>query len=127
MSDLTDLAEGKITFGQFVAKATAWTQALIAHDPALTQASAAVLSDVKQAASDAVGMADTYVGAAIMPAAAGVEVALDAALATLTKGASIPFNGFVNDGIDKMAAAVKSEADTWALKAKAEIAGTQHS
>ena len=24
MSDLTDLAEGKITFGQFVAKATAW-------------------------------------------------------------------------------------------------------
>ena len=127
MSDLTDLAEGKITFGQFVAKATAWTQALIAHDPALTQASAAVLSDVKQAASDAVGMADTYVGAAIMPAAAGVEVALDAALATLTKGASIPFNGFVNDGIDKMAAAVKSEADTWALKAKAEIAGSQHS
>jgi hypothetical protein len=122
MSILTDLIEKKITFSQAAAAALAWAQALISHDPALTSAAGAVVSDVKQAASNAVGLADTYVGAAILPAAKGVEVALDAALASVTKGASIPFNGFVNDGIDQMAAAIKAEADAWALKAKAALA-----
>ena len=51
-----------------------------------------------------------------------MEAALDTALAAVTKGASIPFNGFVNDGIDQMAAAIKAEADAWALKAKAALA-----
>jgi hypothetical protein len=122
MSILTDLLEKKVTFAQAAASALAWAQALIAHDPALTEMAGAVVSDVKQAASTAVVMADSYVGQAILPAAKGVEVALDAALASVTKGASIPFNGFVNDGIDQMAAALKAEADAWALKAKAALA-----
>lgn len=122
MSILTDLIEKKITFSQAASQALSWGQNLIAHDPALTAMAGAVTSDIKQAASNAVVLADTYVGAAILPAAKGVEVALDAALASVTKGASIPFNGFVNDGIDQMAAAIKAEADAWALKAKASLA-----
>ena len=122
MSILTDLAEGKITFPTAATEAESWASKLITSDPTLSTAASGVLSDVKQAASDAVGMADTAIGTAILPAAKGVEVALDAALATVTKGVSIPFNGFVNDGIDQMAAAIKAEADAWALKAKAALA-----
>ena len=122
MSDLTDLIEKKVTFPQIVAKYEAMASALISHDQVLSNAASAILVDVKQAASNAVDMADTYVGNAVLPAAKQVEVALDAALASITKGVSIPFNGFVNDGIDKMAAAIKAEADAWSLKAKAALA-----
>lgn len=122
MSILTELFEKKITFHQASDQAAAWAQSLVDHDPNLANAAAAVLSDVKQAASNAVDMADTYVGAAVMPAAKGVEVALDAALADITKGVSIPFNGFINDGIDTMAGAIVAEAHAWALKAKASLA-----
>lgn len=122
MSILTDLLSKKITFAQAATEAGAWASSLVAKDPILTAAAGAILSDVKQAASNAVMAADTMVGAAILPAAQGVEVALDGALASLTKGASIPFNGFINDGIDQMANAIKAEADAWALKAKAALA-----
>lgn len=122
MSILTDLIEGKITLGQAGAEVVQWGENLISHDQTLTTATAAVVSDVKQAASVAVAMADTAIGAAILPAAQGVEMALESALATITKGASIPFNGFVSDGIDQMASAIKAEADAWALKAKAALA-----
>jgi hypothetical protein len=122
MSILTDLFEKKITFAQAAQEAAKWASNLINHDPALSNAASAVLSDVKQAASNAVEMADTALGVAIIPAAKAAEVALDAALASVTKGASVAFNPFVNDGIDRMAAAVKAEADAWALKAKAALA-----
>lgn len=122
MSILSELLERKITFSQAASQAAQWASNLIAHDPILSNAAGTVLTDVKQAASNAIDMADTAIGVAILPAAKGVEASLDAALASITKGASIPFNGFVNDGIDKMAAAIKAEADAWALKAKAALA-----
>ena len=122
MSILSDALSGKITFAQAETQAIAWASHIINSDPALSNAAGAVLTDVKQAASNAISMADTAVGVAILPAAKGVEVALDAALASVTKGASVPFNGFVNDGIDQMAAAIKAEADAWSLKAKAALA-----
>ena len=122
MSILTDLFEKKITFSQAAAETVGWGEKIIASDATLTAAVGTVVSDAKQAASNAVTMADTAVGAAILPAAKGVEVALDAALATVTKGVSTPFNGFINDGIDTMANAIKAEADAWALKAKAALA-----
>src|ERR1700751_1773370 len=116
MSILTDLIEGKITFQTAVQEAGQWAAKLVAADPILTTAAGNVLSDVKQAASNAVVLADSAIGASILPASKALEVALDAALNSITKGASIPFNGFVNDGIDQMAAAIKAEADAWALK-----------
>lgn len=122
MSLLTDLAQGKITFSQFAVQAEAWAQKLTASNPALASIAAAGLSAVKQGASNAVGAIDTVVGAATIPAAQAVEAALDGALASISKGASIPFNGFVNDGIDQMAAATKSAVDAWALKTKASLA-----
>jgi hypothetical protein len=122
MSILTDLLKGKITFGQAASEAEQWASHIVSADPTLATAAGAILSDVKQAASNAVSMADGAVGAAVGPLAATIETGLDAALATVTKGESIPFNGFVNDGIDQMAAAIKAEADAWSLKAKAALA-----
>lgn len=124
MSILTDALEGKITFNQAATEAEQWAQKLISHDPTLTAAAGTILTDVKQAASTAVGLVDTYVGTAVLPAAKGVEVALDAALAEISKGVSIPFNGFVNDGIDTMANAIVAEAHAWALRTKAQLAPT---
>lgn len=124
MSILTDVAEGKITFSQGIAQAIAWGQKLTASNPALAAIVNTTISAVKQGASDAVGAVDTVIGAAMLPAAKAVETALDSALATVTKGASIPFNGFVNDGIDQMAASIKAEADAWALKTKAGLVPT---
>jgi hypothetical protein len=122
MSILSELAHGRITFHQAASEAEQWASQVVAHDPILSGTAATLLTDVKQAASDAIGMADSALGQFIMPAAATVEGALDAALAKATGGVSIPFNHFVNDGIDKFASAVKAEADAWALKAKAQLA-----
>lgn len=122
MSILTDLFEHKITFSQAAQEAAQWASSLINHDPILSSTASAVLADVKQGASNAVDMADTALGVAIVPAAKVVEGALDAALASVTKGASVAFNPFVNDGVDRMAAAIKAEADAWALRVKAQLA-----
>lgn len=126
MSILTDLAEGKINFHVASQEVGQWAQNLVAHDPTLTAAAGAIVSDLKQAASNAVGLADTALGAFIVPAAKTVEATLDGVLAAATRGASIPFNAFVNDGIDQIAAAIKAEADAWSLKAKAALVPQQN-
>lgn len=122
MSILTDLIEGKITFGQAAAEAGQWASNLVSHDSTLSGAAGAVLSDVKQAASNAVDMADTALGGYILPAAKGVEGLLETALAGATGGVSVPFNPLISDGIDRIANAVKAEADAWSLKAKGQLA-----
>lgn len=122
MSILSQALKGQLTFAAASAQAAAWAQALVAHDPALTAASGALLSIVKQGASDAIMMADTAMGPLIQPAANGLEVALDAALASATKGLSVPFNPIMDSAIDQMAAVMKATADTWALSAKARLA-----
>ena len=122
MSILSELIEGKITFSQAAAEAAAWADALISPDPTLQASTTAVLSDVKQAASNAVEMADSALAAFILPAAKTVETALDTALAGATGGVSVGFNVFINDGVDQIAGAIKAEADAWALKAKAALA-----
>lgn len=123
MSILTELFEGKITFGQASEKATGWAQALTSKDPALAAAVGASLSIIKQGASNAIMLADTELGQYIHPAAVAVETALDAALAGATRGASLPFNPIVNSSIDQMAATVKAAADAWALQAKSNLTG----
>jgi hypothetical protein len=122
MSILSDLRGGKITWTQAISEVAAWAQKLIAGDPTLTTAVGAVVSDVKQAASNAVQDADTAFAAFIGPATTALETGLDAALAGYTKGLSITFNPLINDTIDKIAGAAVAEANAWALKAKAALA-----
>lgn len=124
MSILSQLAEGKITFSQAASQVEAWASGIVKKDPTLTAAVGQIVTDTKQAASDAVGMADTALGTWIIPASKGVETLLDTALAGATGGATVGFNPFINDGIDTIAAAIKAEADSWTLKAKAALATT---
>lgn len=122
MSILTDLFAKKITFHQAAAEAEAWAAQLVAHDPVLASTAGALLSDVKQAASDAVNAADSALGAFIGPAATATALALDTAFAAATHGASVPFNKFTEDGVKRIADAVRAEADAWTLRVTAQLA-----
>lgn len=122
MSILSQLFRRKITFSQAAEQAAKWASDIAAHDPALAQAAGETLSIVKQGASDAIMLADTALGRIILPAADAVEAALETALASATKGASVPFNPIIDTSIDQMANVIKSAADAWALAAKARLA-----
>ena len=122
MSILTDLMEKKITWHVAETEAEQWASNIVAHDPALSAAAGTILSDVKQAASNAITLADTALGQWIVPASKGVEVALETFLAGATKGVSVPFNSFVSDGIDAAVAAAVAEAHAWGLRTKARLA-----
>ena len=122
MSILSDLLHKRITFSQAASEATSWVEKMIASDPASQQAAAAALTGVKQAASNAVMLADTGLQAAITPAAETVAGAAEAAFAAATKGASLPFNPLITSGFDAIANALKAEIDVVALKAKAALA-----
>ncbi len=122
MSILSDLRAGKITWTQAIAEVVAWGEKIVAGEPALTNAVGAVVSDIKQAASDAVSDADAAFAAFIGPATASLESSLDTALAGYTHGFSLILNPLINDTIDKIAAAAVAEANAWALKAKASLA-----
>ena len=122
MSILTDLLSKKITFSQAVSEVEAWAAKILTGDPSLTSAVGAVVSGVKQAASDAVSDADQAFASFIGPATQALESDLDAALAGYTHGISLVFSPLINDIIDRIAAAAVAEANTWALKAKAALA-----
>lgn len=124
MSILSDLFHRRITFSQAATQAGQWASALTAKDPALAAMAGEALAIFKQGASDAIMLADTALGAHIVPAAEAVELALDTALAGATKGASIPFNPIMDATIDQFAAVVKKAADAWALEAKAKLTAT---
>lgn len=122
MSILSDLLNKKITFSQAASEATSWASALITHDTTLTNTASAALSVVKQAASDAITAGDTAVGKAMGPIVTDIETGLETALAALTRGASVPLNPFIDDGIEAMAALAKNAIDAWALETKAKLA-----
>lgn len=83
----------------------------------------AIGSDIKQAASDAIGMADSALIGIAPAATKAVEVAADAALTAYTGGLALPLTPLTNDGIEKVEALIVSTANAWSLKAKAALAG----
>ena len=63
MSIISQLFSGKITFSQAESQAETWFSTILSKAPASVQGDVATgLSDLKQAASDAVGLADTALG-----------------------------------------------------------------
>jgi hypothetical protein len=122
MSIISDLLEKKITFSQAATETVQWGENLINHDPALTADAAAIISSVKQSASDAITVGESALGAIILPAAKQVETALETALSAATHGLSVPFNPMISAGIDTIANTIHGQIDAWALKAKADLA-----
>ena len=121
MSILTQLRKGQINWAQAASQIEAWGEKLVGGNQVVAEAVGGIVADVKQAAANAIGDLDTAFDTAITPTVTALESGLDSTLAVYTKGISTPFNGLMNDTIDKIAAAAKAEADTWALKAKASL------
>ena len=124
MSILTDLINKKITFAQAATKAEGWVSNIVGKDASLQVKSSAVLSNVKQAASNAVAIGDTVLGDVIGPATTGTEVLLEAALAKATGGVSVAFNPLISAGVSSIASAVKAQVDAWELETLGKLAGT---
>lgn len=122
MSIFTDLLGHKITFSTAVSEIETWGESLVANDPNATAAVGALVSDAKQAASDAITIGDTALGAIIAPATLAVETAVETALASATQGLSNVFNPLISAGIDTIANALKASIDASAMKAKAQLA-----
>ncbi len=122
MSILSDLLKKKISFGQAAAEAESWGESLIKANPTATADVNAVVSSVKQAASNAVSYADTELAVYLTPATEATEVAADTMLAALTKGASTVANPLINAGIEQAADALKAVIDAAVVKAKAALA-----
>lgn len=123
MSILSDLMSKRITFSQAAAEVVQWGEKLIASDPTLTNAVGVVVSDAKQAASNAVALAGGALAQVILPGAAAVEAATNAAIlkAIGPLGAAALTPG-VDNAIETVAAALKAEIDAAVLNAKAQLA-----
>lgn len=83
---------------------------------------AAVVTDIKQGASDALSTASAMVATYEPKFVTGLEALADAALSTYTGGLALPLVALTNEGIEKLSAAGASALQAWALKAKAALA-----
>lgn len=91
--------------------------------PASSQSGAtAILSDLKQAASDAITTAAGAEAVYAPTLAKGIETVADNALAALLGGFSVPLIPVTNAGIDKLVDTGTATFQAWALKAKASLA-----
>ncbi|HEY5006641.1 MAG TPA: hypothetical protein VII42_01470, partial [Caulobacteraceae bacterium] len=104
MSILSQLFAGKISFDQAVAQGEQWFSTLLSKAPPGVQALASQgLSDFKQAASNAVALADTDLGPIM---AAGVTVVEGAASTALTAAFGAPAATQLTPGVDAGIAAI---------------------
>lgn len=123
MSIFSDLITKKITFSQAVAEGETWFSHILSGAPAAVQTAVSTgLSDFKQAASNAVSLADAAIAPHLAEATTVVEAAVDKLMTVATGGIGTPLIPLVNDGIDQLAAALKAEIDAGAAKAKASLA-----
>lgn len=106
--------------------AEAWinqsVQRIEAAFPEATTTINAISSDLKQAASDAIGQADSALNTVAPGVTTAIETAADAALIKYTGGLALPLVGLTNDAIEKIEALAVSTANSWAVKAKAALA-----
>jgi hypothetical protein len=121
MSILSQAFAGKITWSQAASQADAWAAKWINNDPTATQFVGGVLSTVKQGLSDAISAASSTLATNKTNIAKATEVALEAELAAITHGLSLPANPFITEGIDGLVNAAVTAAQAWGLSAKAAL------
>ena len=122
MSILSDLLEGKITFAQAVTEGETWFGKLLTNSPPSVQAGVAQAeSDFKQAASNAVALADTAVAPLLATATVAVNTAVNGALVAATGGAAAPLTPLVDAGIDSIINALHAEIDAVAAQFRASL------
>lgn len=96
-----------------------WEEALVSHAPSTAPIVAAVTSDLKQAASDAITLASGALSDIAGPAATAISTAAQTALAAATGGLSAPLNPAIENGVDTVINYLVSvlKADGMAFKA----------
>lgn len=111
MSILSELFRGKITWQTAKQEIEAWTTQTVAHNPDLQETASAVMTDLKQAASDAIATADTLAGPLLATGADAVAAAFTTAATTYLG----PFGGIASaashDAIAKIRDGLKAALD----------------
>lgn len=122
MSILSDAWTGKITWQTAATQIEAYVAKAFSGSAIATQAESVILTDLKQAASDAVGAADTLLGQLIGPATVTVETAVNGLLASAV--GPVPA-GIVTPAIDHAiitaANALKSAIDAEVVAFRASL------
>jgi hypothetical protein len=121
MSILSDAISGKITFATAAAEAGAWVSRWVQGNPAAQAAAGAVLSDLKQAASNAVALADTALGPIIVGASLSIEASANLAMAKALGPVGVALTPAVDHAIETIANALKAEVDAAAAKLRADL------
>lgn len=116
---LTDLENG---FAAVAHKVESWADILARHNPAYAADIAAVVSKVKQGVSNAIDLEDSALGDHAAQISKGIAAAVEAELAILTKGASVPYNAFVENGVDRLINHGVAELHALGLQIKATLA-----
>lgn len=112
MSIISQLAKGAITWQTAVGQIEGWFAKGFASAPAIVQ------QDAKQAASDALGLADTALGPIIAAGALAVEGAATTALTAAGVGALSPA---ADAAISNISNSLKAEVDITIAKWRAEL------
>lgn len=124
MSILSDLMSKKNTWDQAKARLEGWFSKIggqLGDNPAVAAAAGAALSDLKQAASNAVALADTLAGPIIAAGAVTVNAATQAAIKTYLGPFGAVASAPAKDGIYKIANALKAEIDAAAAEIEASL------
>ena len=116
---LTDLENG---FAAVAKKLEGWGDILARHNPAYAADIANLVSHAKQGVSNAIDLEDSALGSHAAAISKGVAGVLEGELAILTKGASVPYNAFVENGIDRLINHGIAELHALGLSVKADLA-----
>ena len=122
MSIFSQLFEGKITWQTAVSQIEGWGQKIVTTNPALTSAAGAVVSDLKQAASDAISTADTLAGPLLATGATVVGGAFTTAVTAYLGPLAPGLNAAGLDAIAKIRDGLKSALDAEAAALIASLA-----
>ena len=114
---------------EFEQGVVAQAKQVIAGSPALTAATTALQADVTAGANAALGLADTALGALIANDLPAIKATLDglvikAAGLTGPVGTAVATTAvppLVSDGVDNIAATLKTALDAWVLETKAKL------
>lgn len=122
MSIFSQLFEGKITWSQAESQIESWATKTVESNPALTATAGAVMSDLKQAASDAISTADTLAGPLLATGATVVGGAFTTAVSAYLGPLAPGLNAAGLDAIAKIRDGLKAALDAEAASLIASLA-----
>jgi hypothetical protein len=99
-----------------------WIETNVARVEAVLPGAAPVVQELKQSASDAIGVVAAGEATFEPVLVAGVEGLLDTAIATYAGPYAIPLSKLSNDGLLKITGTVQAQLQAWLLKQQAAMA-----